>query len=81
MKTFGNRENVKLIRQTEKGNRIYELDVTDNGVLENDQFYLLPNDVVYVEPMNSKNVAFEKVPYSLLMSTLTLGLTIYSLVK
>jgi len=81
VETFGNREKVKLIRQTEKGSRVYELDITDNGVLENDQFYLLPNDVVYVEPMNTKNVAFEKVPYSLLVSTLTLGLTIYSLMK
>jgi len=81
IETFGNREQVKLIRQTEKGSRVYELDITDNGILENDQFYLLPNDVVYVEPMNTKNVAFEKVPYSLLVSTLTLGLTIYSLMK
>ena len=81
IETFGNREKVKLIRQTAKGSRVYELDVTDNGVLENDQFYLLPNDVVYVEPMSTKNVAFEKVPYSLLVSTLTLGLTIYSLMK
>ncbi|MGM0497927.1 MAG: polysaccharide biosynthesis/export family protein [Bacteroidota bacterium] len=81
VETFGNREKVKLIRQTAEGSKIYELDVTDNGVLEDDQFYLLPNDVVYVEPMNTKNVAFEKVPYSLFVSTLTLGLTIYSLIK
>jgi polysaccharide export outer membrane protein len=79
--TFGNREKVKLIRQTEKGSRVYYVDLTDNGVLESDQFYLLPNDVVYIPPMNTKNVAFEKIPYSVLISTMTLGVAIYSIVK
>jgi polysaccharide export outer membrane protein len=79
--TFGNREKVKLIRQTEKGSRVFYVDLTDNGVLESDQFYLLPNDVVYIPPMNTKNVAFEKIPYSVLISTMTLGVAIYSIVK
>ena len=81
IETFGNREKIKLIRQTTKGSKVYYVDLTDNGVLESDQFYLLPNDVVYVEPMNSKNLAFEKVPYSVIISTVTLGVAIYSIVK
>lgn len=79
--TFGNRERIKLIRQTEKGSRVFYVDLTDNGVLESDQFYLLPDDVVYVEPMRSKNKVFEKIPYSVLISTLTLGVAIYSVIQ
>jgi len=77
--TFGNREEIVLVRQTSNGSRLYNIDLTDNSVLESDQFYLMPNDVVYVKPLKSKNLAFEKVPYSLLLSTLTLGLTIFSI--
>ena len=79
--TFGNREKVVLVRQTDNGSRMYQMDLTDNAVLQSDQFYLMPNDVVYVKPMKIKNVAFEKVPYSLLLSTLTLGLTLFSLLS
>lgn len=81
IETFGNRKEVKLVRQTENGSKIYNLDLTDNGVLESEQFYLMPNDVVYVEPMNSKNIAFEKVPYSILISTITMSVAIYSIFK
>jgi len=77
--TFGDRQEVALVRQTNNGSRMFYLDLTDNAVLESDQFYLLPNDVIYVKPMRSKNLAFEKIPYSLLLSTVTLGLTVYSL--
>lgn len=77
--TFGDRQNVVLVRQTNDGSKMYYLDLTDNAVLKSDQFYLLPNDVIYIKPMKSKNLAFEKIPYSLLLSTMTLGLTVYSL--
>jgi len=76
--TFGDRQQVVLIRQTSNGSKMHYLDLTDNAVLESDQFYLMPNDVLYVKPMRSKNLAFEKIPYSLLLSTATLGLTIYN---
>lgn len=79
VETFGNREKVILVRQTDKGSKVHYLDLTDNGVLESDQFYLMPNDVVYIEPLGSKNAAYEKMPYTILISTLTLGLTIYSI--
>lgn len=77
--TFGDRQEVVLVRQTNNGSKIYYMDLTDNAILEKDQFYLMPNDVLYVKPMRSKNLAFEKIPYSLLLSTATLGLTIYGL--
>ena len=77
--TFGNRQEVVLVRQTNNGSKMYYLDLTDNAVLKSDQFYLMPNDVLYVKPLRSKNLVFEKIPYSLIMSTITLGLTTYNL--
>ncbi|UYZ60793.1 polysaccharide biosynthesis/export family protein [Hymenobacter latericus] len=58
---FGNRRNIKLIRTTPKGNEVLLLDLTDPKLLSSPNFFLLPNDALYVEPLaartNRANVA------------------------
>ena len=80
LKEFGNVKKVKLVRQTQTGSNMYTLDLTDNKILESPYFYLMPNDVIYVEPMNSKSAAYSTFPYSTLLvalSTLLVGANLY----
>jgi polysaccharide export outer membrane protein len=51
---YGNRQNIKLIRQTTKGSEVVLLDLTDAGLLHSSYYYLLPNDVLYVEPLKAR---------------------------
>ncbi|WP_139923408.1 polysaccharide biosynthesis/export family protein [Hymenobacter sp. DG01] len=51
---FGNRNNVKLIRQTAKGSEVVLLNLTDPALLSSPYFYLLPNDALYVEPLKAR---------------------------
>ncbi|WP_223648488.1 polysaccharide biosynthesis/export family protein [Hymenobacter psoromatis] len=51
---FGNRQNVKLIRQTAKGSEVVLLNLTDPKLLQSPYYYLLPNDALYVEPMKAR---------------------------
>lgn len=51
---FGNREKVKLIRQTADGAEVVFLDITDSDIMNSKYYYLQPNDVIYVEPLRSK---------------------------
>ncbi|TGE14035.1 polysaccharide biosynthesis/export family protein [Hymenobacter elongatus] len=51
---FGNRQNVKLIRQTPTGSEVLLLDLTDPTLLRSPYYYLLPNDALYVEPMAAR---------------------------
>ncbi|MFD1467591.1 polysaccharide biosynthesis/export family protein [Hymenobacter caeli] len=51
---FGNRENVKLVRQTAKGSEVVLLDLTDPKLLQSPYYYLLPNDALYVEPLKAR---------------------------
>lgn len=51
---FGNRQNIKLIRQTAKGSEVVLLNLTDPALLTSPYFYLLPNDALYVEPMQAR---------------------------
>lgn len=51
---FGNRENVKLIRQTAKGSEVVLINLTDANLLQSPYYYLLPNDALYVEPLKAR---------------------------
>jgi polysaccharide export outer membrane protein len=80
IKEFGNRKNVKLIRQSQSGSNMYFLDLTDNRVLESPYFYLMPNDVIYIEPMGAKSSAYTTFPYQTIfyaLTTILLGFNIY----
>ncbi|SHJ58868.1 polysaccharide export outer membrane protein [Hymenobacter daecheongensis DSM 21074] len=51
---FGNRQNVKLIRQTPTGSEVVLLNLTDPNLLRSKYYYLLPNDALYVEPVAAR---------------------------
>lgn len=51
---FGNRQNVKLVRQTPTGSEVVLLDLTDANLLHSPYYYLLPNDALYVEPLKAR---------------------------
>lgn len=51
---FGNRQNIKLIRQTAKGSEVVLLDLTDPQLLTSPYYYLRPNDALYVEPLKAR---------------------------
>jgi len=51
---FGNRKNIKLVRQTPKGSKVVLLDLTDPKLLQSTYYYLRPNDALYVEPLRAR---------------------------
>ncbi|OFX20366.1 MAG: hypothetical protein A2041_00600 [Bacteroidetes bacterium GWA2_31_9b] len=72
---------MKLVRQTITGSELYYIDLTDNGVLQSDQFYLMPNDVVYIEPLKSKSFAFDNFPYTIFLSTISTAAIVIALFR
>lgn len=50
-----NRKNIKLIRQLPKGSEVVLLDLTDPKLLSSAYYYLMPNDVLYVEPLKARS--------------------------
>lgn len=53
---YGMRENVKVIREDEKGKKtVHELNLNDVSILNSPYYYLQQNDVVYVTPNKSKS--------------------------
>jgi len=71
-KEFSNLRKVILVRQTDTGSQVQKLDLTSQKILESEFYYMMPNDIVYVEPVKAKtNIGSS--PY-LLISTLSLAL-------
>jgi len=68
---FGKRDKLLLLRQSEKGVKTYRINLNDKSILESDLYYLMPNDMVYVEPLKGKQFAFSEFPYVLILTTIT----------
>jgi polysaccharide biosynthesis/export protein len=51
---FGNRENVLVMRSNDSGTKAYRMDLTRASALYSEAYFLLPNDIVIVEPTNIK---------------------------
>ena len=68
---FGNRKKVMVLRPTTKGTQTFRLDLTKTEILKSEGFFLLPNDIVYIEPVKSRNFRNNIQIYSLFLSTIT----------
>lgn len=72
---FANKSKIKIIHQTPKGSQIVRVNINDADVLSSPHYYLKPNDIIYVEPLKSKQYGFTTVPYGTIFSALSLIIT------
>lgn len=88
MTIYGRRDNVKVLRENEAGEKvIYTLNLNDKKLFDSPAYFLQQNDVVYVEPnqtrANSSRYgaaeSYRVSTLSILISLATLGVTIFGL--
>jgi polysaccharide export outer membrane protein len=75
------RKNIKLIRQVPAGSQVILLDLTDPKLLNSDYFYLLPNDVLYVEPLKARSNKTNIELLSLVFAGLTTAILVLNYVS
>ena len=68
---FGNRNSIKLIRQTDDGAEVILLDLTSSELMNSKYYYLLPNDVIYVEPSKPQITRANLQPVGIIFSGIT----------
>jgi len=81
MTTFAKRDDVILVRKTDKGSKIHHLNLLEDKILESEYFYVMPDDVVYVMPVKGRNFAFTAFPYTLVISSISLAIALFALFK
>ena len=79
--TFAKNNEVKIIRQTDTGSEIVSVNLGQADILSSPYYYLKPNDIIYVEPLKIKQWGFSTFPYSTVISVITLGITLFTLLK
>ena len=75
---FGKRKYVILIREENQKLTKYRLDLTDEAIFTSDLYIVKPNDIIYVEPLRSKQWGFETFPWGLILSIISMTLLIYT---
>ncbi|MCQ2959310.1 MAG: polysaccharide biosynthesis/export family protein [Bacteroidales bacterium] len=82
---FGDRKSVLIIRTIDNKNITFRVDLTKENILATQQFYLLPNDIVIVEPLPLRAFRLNSQTISLVFSGLTTLVTtltfFYSVLK
>lgn len=66
---YGNRKHVLVLRPAKEGTHTYHIDLQDKNLLQSEGYFLLPNDIVVVEPIKSKPIQLNIPTYSLLITT------------
>jgi len=68
---FGNRKNIILVRQEGEKIMHHKLNLSDSKIASKDYYYVLPNDVVVVEPLKFKSKSFTNVTYTTILTSIT----------
>ena len=79
---YGNRHKVMLVRKSNSGDKVVMINLTDRNILNKEEFYILPNDIIYVEPNKvAKSLQFATFPWSIVLSSVSTIVTIYALLR
>jgi polysaccharide export outer membrane protein len=68
---YGDRKKIILVRN--EGDKImhYRLNLSDSKIASKDFYYILPNDVIIVEPLNAIASSYENVTFSAVLTSIT----------
>ena len=68
---YGDRKKVILIRN--EGTKImhYRLNLSDSKIASKDYYYILPNDVIIVEPLKALSSSYQNITYTTILSSIT----------
>jgi polysaccharide biosynthesis/export protein len=78
---YGDRKNIRLMRNVNGNIEIVNLDLTKNEILQSKYFYIEPNDVIYVRPLKRRRWGINQVPFELVLSAISTTILVVSYVK
>ena len=68
---YGDRKNVILIRHEGEKVMHYRLNLSDSKIATKDYYYILPNDVIIVEPLNAISTSYSNITFTTVLSSIT----------
>lgn len=68
---YGRRDRVLVVRPAEGGTKTYRINLQDKNLLLSEAYFLMPNDVVIIEPESSKIFKMNMPTVSFILATIT----------
>jgi polysaccharide biosynthesis/export protein len=68
---FGNRHKILVVRPFDKGTKTFTLNLQDKQILSSEGYFLLPNDVVIVQPLSQKVFNLNLPTLAFIISSIT----------
>jgi polysaccharide export outer membrane protein len=68
---YGDRKKIILIRNEGAKIMHYRLDLSDSKIAGKDYYYILPNDVIVVEPLKAISSSYQNITYTTILSSIT----------
>jgi polysaccharide biosynthesis/export protein len=78
---YGNRKKILVLRPSKNGTETFRLDLTNKKILSSDGVFLLPNDIVYVEPIQSKSFRINIPTFTLVLTSITTLILVLNFIK
>jgi polysaccharide biosynthesis/export protein len=78
---FGNRKEVILVRNENGKNIRTCIDLSKSDILASPNYFIQPNDLIYVRPLKKRFWGMQEFPFALIISTITTALLIYTVVQ
>jgi polysaccharide export outer membrane protein len=78
---YGDRHKILVVRPGTEGTKTFRLDITSTNILNSEGFFLLPNDIIYVEPVKSYNFKVNIQNVSLLLTGISTLILVLSYIK
>jgi polysaccharide export outer membrane protein len=68
---FGNRNRILVVRPVEDGTKTFRIDLKDKNLLSSQAYFLMPNDVVIIEPVKYKIFNLNLPTYAFTITSVT----------
>lgn len=72
---YGRRDRVLVVRPTDNGSKTYRINLQDKNLLTSEAYFLQPNDVVIIEPVDHKIFNMNLPTFSFVLTTVTSVIT------
>jgi polysaccharide export outer membrane protein len=77
---YGDRQNLRILRNTPEGIKSFRINMNDINLLNSKDYYLLPNDIVYAEPLPRRIFRLQTSDYSIFLVAISSTLALVSII-
>jgi len=68
---YGDRKKVILTRHIGEKITHYKINLSDSKIMSKDYFYVIPNDIIIVEPLRAISTSYSNITYTTVLSSIT----------